>query len=215
MKYATLSPRGGQAINDPAQLDTLSSHMHTYDDYGVDNVSVCLGTLPDDPLAYILTRSAERVWAWSFEDPEQAAASFRHFHASPFEDWAYMATDLGLVPLIARHGLLPQLQLEHVAADHIRFYRSAEGRRNVQSPLLLRFPLPADRQIDEEHGEQQIDEDGRVHHNVWLTATPPAPIEIDILAGEDWIPVEEFIRSLLVTTELAGLAAELEDSPSL
>src|ERR1700694_1016650 len=130
MNYGELAPRGATALLDTERVECLARNIHTFDDYGVDNVSICLGTLPDEEGAYILTRSQARRWAWSFEDPEEAAASFRHFRASPYNDWAYCVTDGGLLPLIAHHGFLPQLQLENAPEGHIRFYRVPEGHQD-------------------------------------------------------------------------------------
>jgi hypothetical protein len=208
MSYGELAPRGGTPITDEDRLLYLATHMHTFDDYGVDRVSICLGTLPEETGAYILTRSAERFWAWSFEDPELAAASFRHFHASPYNDWAYCATDGGLLTLIARHGLLPQLQLDAAPPETIRFFRSPEGCQTPQTPVLLRFPWPNEAQY-EEGTSVDTDSEGFVHHNVWLTAQIPHPLEIDLQLDEEWIPMDAVDHSLQVTAEIARLAAEL------
>ena len=217
MKYSTLAPRGGTPITDLARLEYLSAHLHTYDDYGVDNVGVCLGTLKDDEAgAYILTRSATQTWAWYFEDAEQAAAAFRHFGASPFSDWAYAVADSGLLPLIAQHGLLPQLQLESLPAGLIRFYRSPEDHQNPQTPVLLRVPWPDEAKIDPDSAIETND-DGQMRHEVWFTASLPLPVEIDLHVGDGWMPIEEFARSLEAANELSRLADSLaaSDSPSL
>jgi hypothetical protein len=135
-----------------------------------------------------------------------AAAAFRHFRASPYSDWAYVATDSGLLPLIARHGLLPQLQLDALPEGTLRIYRSVAGRQSQQTPALLRFPWPDEASIDPLDGGS-ADDAGHIRHNAWFTSLLPSPTEIDIQDDEDWLPIEEFSRSLEVASAISKAAA--------
>lgn len=211
MKYSTLAPRGGSAVTDIERLQYLSANLHTVDDYGIDNVNVCLGSLEDEAGAYIVTRSFDQTWAWSFEDSEQAAAAFRHFHASPFSDWAYIAADSALITPIATHGLLPHIQLADLPPNTIRFYRTPEACKSIATPAVLRFPWP-DQASPAPEAIATSDEEGRTFTNVWLTSTLPLPIEIDLQVGEQWIAVEEVAHSLSVAAEVARLAANLQSA---
>jgi hypothetical protein len=220
VKYSTLAPRGGLAITDPSRLEYLAKTMHTLDDYGLDNVGICLGTMPNETGAYILTRSVGQYWAWSFEDPAQAAAAFRHFEAAPFSDWAYVVADSSLLPLIARQGLLPQLSHGNLAAaaigstSAIRFYRSPVGITTPKTPFLLRFPFPNDARPDP-NAPVISNEAGEIAHNIWFTLSAPQPVEIDFQDGDEWLSIQELAPSLDVIAEITDLAAEREESLSL